>query len=241
MTILVLLSALLLIIIQSILGAGILIFGVPILTIYGFEYLDIVGLLLPSSMTISTLQLFKYRSVKTDEFKRLPAAILGIIIGLIILTKLDVTSIVPPIIGSLILVAALFRTSTLTKRKTEHFFSLNRSLFHFFNAILHGFTNLGGVLLTVYSSSAHKAKVQSVSCTALFYLVYAVSQMTILMMVGQKEIFKAGLVYVPATALIYITLGRRSFVSISQERFDTIVSLFFLCAGCVILFRNYIL
>ena len=241
MTILVLLSVLLLIIIQSILGAGILIFGVPILTIYGFEYLDIVGLLLPPSMTISTLQLFKYRSVKTDEFKRLPAAILGIIIGLIILTELDVTSIVTPIIGSLILLAALFRTSALTKRKTEHFFSRNRSLFHFFNAILHGFTNLGGVLLTVYSSSAHKAKVQSVSCTALFYLVYAVSQMTILMMVGQKEIFIAGLVYVPATALIYITLGRRSFVSISQERFDTITTLFFLCAGCVILFRNYIL
>ena len=231
----------LLIIIQSTLGAGILIFGVPILTIYGFEYLDIVGLLLPSSTTISTLQLFKYRSVKTDEFKRLPAAILGIIIGLIILTKLDVTSIVPPIIGSLILLAALFRTSALTKRKTEHFFLQNRSLFHFFNAILHGFTNLGGVLLTVYSSSVHKAKVQSVSCTALFYLVYAVSQMTILMMVGQKEIFKAGLVYVPVTALIYITLGRRSFVSISQERFDTITTLFFLCAGCVILFRNCIL
>ena len=241
MTILVLFLVVLLIIIQSTLGAGILIFGVPILTIYGFEYLDIVGLLLPPSMTISTLQLFKYRSVKTDEFKRLPAAILGIIIGLIILTKLDVTGIVPPIIGSLMLLAALLRTSASTKRKTEHFFSQNRSSFHFFNAILHGFTNLGGVLLTVYSSSAHKAKVQSVSCTALFYLVYAVSQMTILMMVGQKEIFKAGLVYVPATALIYITLGRRSFVSISQERFDTITTLFFLCAGCVILFRNFIL
>ena len=240
MTTLVLFSVVLLIIIQSTLGAGILIFGVPILAIYGFEYLDIVGLLLPSSVTISTLQLFKYRSVKTDEFKHLPLAILGIIIGLIILTKLDVTGVVPPIIGSLMLLAAVFRTSALTKRKTEHFFQ-NRSLFHFLNAILHGFTNLGGVLLTVYSSSAHKAKVQSVSCTALFYLVYAVSQMTILMMVGQKEIFEAGLVYVPATALIYITLGRRSFVSISQERFDTITTLFFLCAGCVILFRNYIL
>ena len=231
----------LLIIIQSTLGAGILIFGVPILTICRFEYLDIIGLLLPSSMTVSALQLLKYRSVKTDEFKRLPVAILGIIIGLAILTKLDVASVVPPIIGSLMLLAAVFRTSALTKRKTEHFFSQNRSLFHFFNAILHGFTNLGGVLLTVYSSSAHKAKVQSVSCTALFYLVYAVSQMTILMMVGQKEIFKAGLVYVPATALIYITLGRRSFVSMSQERFDTVTTIFFLCAGCLILFRNYIL
>ena len=132
MTILVLISVLLLIIIQSTLGAGILIFGVPILIIYGFEYLDIVGLLLPSSMTISTRQIFKYRNVKTDEFKRLPAAILGIIIGLIILTRLDAISIVPPIIGSLILVAALLRTSTLTKRKTEHFFFTKPIAFSFF-------------------------------------------------------------------------------------------------------------
>ena len=241
MTILVLLSVLLLIMIQSILGAGILIFGVPILTIYGFEYLDIVGLLLPSSMTISTLQLFKYWSVKTGEFKRLPVAILGITIGLIILTKLDVTSIVPPIIGSLMLLAAVSRTSSLTKQKTELFFSKNRLLFHFFNAILHGFTNLGGVLLTVYSSSVHKAKVQSVSCTTLFYMVYAVSQVIVIMIVGQGEIFKAGLVYVPVTAMIYMTLGGKSFVIISQERFDTITTLFFLSAGFVILFRNHIL
>ena len=241
MTILVLLLVLLLITIQSILGAGILIFGLPILTIYGFEYLDIIGLLLPSSMTVSTLQLFKYWSVKTDEFKRVPVAILGIIIGLIILTKLDVINVVPSIIGSLMLLAAVFRTSALTKRKTEHFFLQNRSFFHFFNAILHGFTNLGGVLLTVYSSSVHKVKVQSVSCTALFYMVYAVSQVTAIVIVGQGEIFKAGLVYVPATALIYMTLGGKSFVIVSQERFDTITTLFFICSGCVILFSNYIL
>ena len=239
MAILVLLSVLLLLIIQF--GRRHNYFGVPILIIYGFEYLDIVGLLLPSSMTIFTLQFFKYRSVEDEEFKHLPAAISGIIIGLIILTKLDVTSIVPLIIGILILLAALFRTSALTKHKTEHFFSKNRSQFHFFNAILHVFTNLGGVLFTVYSSSTHKAKVQSVSCTALFYLVYAVSQVTILIMMGQKKIVEAGLVYVPATALIYVTLGRRSFVSISQERFDTITTLFFLCASCVVLFRNFIL
>jgi hypothetical protein len=97
------------------------------------------------------------------------------------------------------------------------------------------------VLLTVYSSSVHKEKVQSVSCAALFYMVYAVSQVTIIVIVGQEEIFKTGLVYVPATALIYMALGRKSFVIVSQERFDTITTLFFLCAGCVILFRNYVL
>tara|TARA_B100000780_G_scaffold192040_1_gene135306 strand:- start:7793 stop:8506 length:714 start_codon:yes stop_codon:yes gene_type:complete len=237
MTILVLFSVLLLIIIQSILGAGILIFGVPILTIYGFEYLDIVGLLLPSSMTISTLQLFKYPNAITDEFKHLPIAILGVIIGLVISTQLDVISAIPPLIGSLMLLAVVFRTSALTKRNFEHFFQKTPSLFHFFNAILHGFTNLGGVFLTVYSSSVHKSKVPAVSCTALFYLVYAVSQIAIIVIVGQIEIFKPGLVYVPVTALIYMILGEKSFIIVRQERFDKLTTLFFLCAGFIILLQ----
>ena len=218
-------------------GAGILIFGVPILTIYGFEYLDIVGLLLPSSMTISTLQLFKYPNAKTDEFKHLPIAILGVIIGLVISTQLDVISAIPPLIGSLMLLAVVFRTSALTKRNFEHFFQKTPSLFHFFNAILHGFTNLGGVFLTVYSSSVHKSKVPAVSCTALFYLVYAVSQIAIIVIVGQIEIFKPGLVYVPVTALIYMILGEKSFIIVRQERFDKLTTLFFLCAGFIILLQ----
>ncbi len=131
MTVFILLSVLLLIIIQSILGAGILIFGVSILTIYGVEYLDIVGPLLPSSMTISILQLFKFRNVKIEEFKHLPTAILGIIIGLILLKKFDLTSIVPLIIGILMLLAALLRTNEITKRKTEHFFQKTNHSFIF--------------------------------------------------------------------------------------------------------------
>jgi uncharacterized membrane protein YfcA len=137
--------------------------------------------------------------------------------------------------------AALLRTNVFTRRKTEYFFSKIQYHFHFFNGVLHGLTNLGGVLLTVYSSSAHKTKVQSVSCTALFYFFYALTQLIILMMMGQQELFEAGLLYVPATALVYFTLGSRSFVSIRQERFDRIVTLFFTCSGCVILFRNFIL
>ena len=239
MTTLVLFSIVLLIIVQSILGAGILIFGVPMLTIYGFEYLEIVGFLLPPSLTISILQIFKYRNIKTNEFRHLPIAILGIIIGLVISIHLDIMTSIPTIIGILMLSAAAFRTSTLTKQSFELYFKKYRMLFHFFNAILHGFTNLGGVFLTVYSSSIHKVKIQFVSCTALFYLVYAISQLTIIIIMGQAEIFKAGLVYIPVTVLIYIAIGERTLRIANQKRFDSLTTLFFLCAGCVTLFRNY--
>jgi hypothetical protein len=51
------------------------------------------------------------------------------------------------------------------------------------------------------------------------------------------EIFKFGLVYVPVTALIYMIVGEKSFMIVHQERFDKLITLFFLCAGSIILMQ----
>ena len=229
-------SVFLLIIIQSVYGVGILIFGVPILILYGFEYLDIVGLLLPSSLTISTLQIFRNRTVRSSELKHLPFAIFGVAIGLVVAAYFDTTEFMPAIVGTLMLSATFFRISALTKKYMEYFFKKHQSTFHILNAILHGFTNLGGVLLTVYSSSVHNGKIQIVYCTALFYMVYAASQMIIIFLIGHGEIFEAGLVYVPITALLYTTLGQKTFRLISQKKFEILTTYFFFFCGCILLY-----
>ena len=217
----------LLIIIQSVYGVGILIFGVPILILYGFEYLDIIGLLLPSSMTISTFQIFKNRTVISNELKHLPLAIFGVAMGLVVAAYFDTAEFMPAIVGTLMLTATFFRISTLTKKYMEYYFEKYQSIFHILNAILHGFTNLGGVLLVVYSSSVHNGKIQIVYCTALFYMVYAASQM-IIFLIGHGEIFNAGLIYVPITALLYTTLGHRPFRLVSQKKFEMFNNIFFI-------------
>ena len=229
-------SVFLLIIIQSVYGVGILIFGVPILILYGFEYLDIIGLLLPSSMTISTFQIFKNRTVTSNELKHLPLAIFGVAMGLVVAAYFDTAEFMPAIVGTLMLTATFFRISTLTKKYMEYYFEKYQSIFHILNAILHGFTNLGGVLLVVYSSSVHNGKIQIVYCTALFYMVYAASQMIIIFLIGHGEIFKAGLIYVPITALLYTTLGQKTFRLVSQKKFETLTTYFFFFCGCTLLY-----
>ena len=232
----VLFSVFLLIIIQSVYGVGILVFGVPTLILYGFEYLDIIGLLLPSSMMISTLQIFKNRTARGNELKHLPLAVFGVAIGLVLAAYFDTAEFMPAIVGTLMLSATFFRISALTKKYMEYYFEKYQSTFHILNAILHGFTNLGGVLLTVYSSSVHNGKIQVVYCTALFYMVYAASQMIIIFLIGHGEIFKAGLVYVPITALLYITLGQKTFRLVSQKKFEILTTYFFFFCGCILLY-----
>ena len=186
-------------------------------------------------MTISTLQIFKNRTVRSSELKHIPLAIFGVAIGLLVSAHINTTEFMPAIVGTLMLSAMFLRINALTKKYMEYYFEKYQATFHILNAVLHGFTNLGGVLLTVYSSSVHSGKIQTVYCTALFYMVYAGSQMTIIFSMGQGEIFKAGLVYVPITAVLYTTLGKKTFKHISQNKFDILTIYFFFFTGSIML------
>jgi uncharacterized protein len=224
------------VVIQSIYGAGLLIFGVPFLIIYGLDYFEIVGLLLPSSIIISMLQLFKHRNIKIREEKLLPLAFLGIIIGLGISILASKTNLIPTIIGILMLFSTLLRTNPIIRKYTVDLLIKHRSIFHLINSILHGFSNLGGILLTFYSTSVYHEKIYSVRCTALFYLVYATSQMIVLFCIGKGGIFLTGVFYMPFTALCYLLLGEKTFRLISQHQFDTLATVFFFFAGFLFLF-----
>ncbi|WP_244115554.1 hypothetical protein [Burkholderia gladioli] len=57
----------LLAVVQSIFGMGVLVFGTPTLLLLGFDFTSVLGLLLPSSMAISAIQ------VATGRGEPLPA------------------------------------------------------------------------------------------------------------------------------------------------------------------------
>jgi hypothetical protein len=143
----------------------------------------------------------------------------------------------PIIIGILMIFATFLRTNASIRQATTNLLVKKRALFHFLNAILHGFSNLGGILLTFYSSSVYKDKVRSMNCTATFYLIYAISQLILLFCVGKGIIFQAGLFYVPLTALLHLFLGQETFRVISQKQFDTLATVFFFFAGTLFLCR----
>ena len=223
------------VVIQSIFGAGLLIFGVPVLLLYGLDYLDIVGMLLPSSIAISMLQLFKHRNIKSTELKLLPLAILGITIGLSLSIFNGNSNVISRIIGLSMLFASLLRSNSAVKKYTASVLMKHRSIFHFANSIFHGFSNLGGILLTFYSASVYKDKINSMCCTALYYLVYAASQTIILICIGKAVIFQSGLPFLPLTLALYLVVGQKTFGFISQHQFDNLATAFFFFAGAVFL------
>ena len=72
------------VLIQSLYGVGLLIFGTPILLILGLEFTTVLGLLLPSSVLLSILQIMDTKNQNDIETQMAPVAIMGIITGTII-------------------------------------------------------------------------------------------------------------------------------------------------------------
>ena len=78
------------VLIQSIYGVGLLVFGTPILLIWGLDFTKVLGLLLPSSVLRSIMQIIRKKSPPIVETKMAPVAIVGVIAGIIILFQKQV-------------------------------------------------------------------------------------------------------------------------------------------------------
>ena len=183
-----------------------LVFGTPILLIWGLEYTIVLGLLLPSSVMISILQITHSKSKPIVETQMAPLAILGIIFGSLILVKLQTPTQMPMIMTITMLSVAILRSIPSAINWVSYCLYRQRFLFHFMNATLHGITNQGGVLLTFYSTFVYKEKFQALRCTSFFYLIYATAQIVTLIVLGELERFFDGFLFMPIAAMIYLFL-----------------------------------
>ena len=96
------------VVIQSIYGVGLLVFGTPILLLNGMDFFSVLGFLLPSSIVISVLQIYETRENVIREVNLIPLAIMGILVGVVFL---EVNS--APAQMAVIMTVAMFMTATL--------------------------------------------------------------------------------------------------------------------------------
>ena len=141
------------------------------------------------------------------------------------------------ILASSMLLAAVLRSIPGVIDRLGAWLSIHRLVFHFFNAVFHGFSNLGGTLLTIYSTSVYKEQLSALRCTSVFYLIYATSQIAVLLILGEGEGLLKGLLFLPVTALIYIAISFKSVKLIGPALFSRLATLFFWFAAFVFLLK----
>ena len=224
-------------VVQSVFGVGLLLFGSPLFLWAGYSFPVTLGVLLPCSMVVSTLQL---RGGRPDDpvFRRyaswlaMPAAI-GIAVALLASRRIDIR----PIVGVMLLASGVLRIAPPVHRYCRE--TLRRSVPGSLAAIafVHGLTNMGGALLTVLMTSLHVDKTTVRTHIAAAYLILAGAQLLALLVLERPPV---DVVQVAAlmglTAATYLTIGRHVFAWSSQVVYHHAVTAFIFVLALMLIF-----
>ena len=225
-------------IVQNIFGVGILVFGTPILLALEYDLLYSLGILLPSSFAVSLIQILTTKNTTLPNFKTLFWSVVGVVGGVFLLQFFSVVVLVYGITAFAMLFAGLLRLNERFRAKIEKILNYRYLNFFLLTGIFHGFSNLGGILLVLKNSVGTQTRNQSLINTATVYLLYVVSQITVLSFSGKSAIFLDGFLIAPIAGLVSYWLGQRPLSSLSNRQMDLSLGFFFLLVGLVLTYKT---
>ena len=168
--------------IQSIIGVGVLVLGTPTLLLLNFSIIDAMNFLLPISITTSLLNILimKFKNgLLSYNLKRLKSfffiCIPFVFIGLIIL-KYSNNYLNYDYIVSLVIILTLIFRNRVAKILKNLSSKLNKIILMTIG-IIHGMTNSGGALLSIFLVNLNKSKKESRSEITIFYFFLALIQL----------------------------------------------------------------
>jgi uncharacterized membrane protein YfcA len=229
----------LLIFFQSIFGIGLLLFGTPTFLLLGYNFLEVLSLLLPISVTISFIQ-FVSSKKKNEKFKQsFNLYCLPFLIPSLYLVIKNISSINLEIYIALTII--FFAAISLNKKNNKYlknFTPIKQKLFLSLLGVIHGLTNLGGSLLMILSSvingnDKHKTRY----CISYGYLMMGIFQILILYFFSNNFFKMTNLLYIILVFLIYFPT-QKIFSNFKSKKFSKFLNVFALFYGVVILIKN---
>lgn len=172
-------------VVQSIFGVGTLLFGTPILLLLGYDFVNSLGVLLPVSIAISTLQLIKHHEeIDTAFFKNLVIYSLPLVVACLVLVTMVKINI-GIAIGVVLVFVALKTFSTPIERALLAIMKYER-LYFMTLGVIHGISNLGGSLLTAVIYAKNYSKDKARVTGAASYATLALCQLVTLLVMGTE-------------------------------------------------------
>ena len=226
----------LLIIVQSIFGVGLLLFGTPSFLVLGYDFANTINILMPVSITISALQFFKSK-IKDKNFINeynlycLPFLIIFLLIALKFKYLFDFK----------LLVAILLVSSSILILNKKKFSSFREIFFKMKKIVLigigcvHGLTNMAGGFLAIYSTLvSENVKEVTRHYISYGYLIMGLFQYILVLSISFENINFAKLYYLVLALLIYFPL-QKIFKNINDIKFSKYINVIALTYGLLIL------
>lgn len=227
-------------IIQSIFGVGVLLFGTPILLLFGYQFIDALIVLLPISIAINSFQILKhYQHIDLDFYKN----VLIFTIPLVVLFLFFVTSSkinINFIIGLFLVFVALKNFFPAMENILQSMVKYQK-IYLGVMGIIHGLTNLGGSLLTAIVHGKNYPKDVTRVTVAVCYATFAVFQIiTLMLAVESFEIsYPTNMAFLQFGVIIYLLTEEWVYTSLDNEKYSKIFGLFLLSSGLLLIFKAF--
>ena len=231
-----------LIIFQSIAGVGVLVIGTPVLLILGFEFLDVISILLPISILTSLINLFFIRFSKIKQsfnidkdYNRLFYFIClpSIFIGIIILKYFGEYFNFNYIVSFVILISVLLSRLKKFVKKINRNSKITVLLV---TGIIHGISNSGGSLLSLFVSSNLNKDLSRYNIT-YFYFFLAFFQYIVFLFFFEKFFLEFNFIILFTVLVFGVIVGNYMSKFFGDKTFRNLISILSIMACCVLIFK----
>jgi uncharacterized membrane protein YfcA len=227
-------------IIQSVFGAGVLLFGTPLLLLFGYEFVDVLIVLLPISLAINLMQIIKHHAHIDFAFYRniLMLTLPPIAVFLFLVTHVRIN--IGLLIGLFLLFIAFKEFSATVAQLINRMMAFEKTYFLLMGTV-HGVSNLGGSLLTALVHHKDYEKDVARVTVAASYGTFAVVQLLTLGFFSRQQIDVSvpdtG-IYMVVGALVFMLSDEMLYSQIDREKYQRIFAIFLALSGAVLVLRS---
>ena len=225
-------------IVQSVFGVGLLVFGTPTLLLMGYSFPETLSYLLPASIVVSFLQVYKnWNQIILYRINIIFYILPMVAIGLLLITYYFNFNL-HLIIGAMLLLTSLTRFSETLNKSLEHYLSNNYKLGFILTGIIHGLTNLGGAPLVIITNGIYKNKKEIQPNIAYAYLFMALIQVIILIITGTFVFSLDDLIFPIVAGIIFLFIGNFIFISTGEKFYQNLMTFFILVYGLILVSKS---
>ena len=226
-----------LVLVQSIFGIGLLLFGTPTFILLGYSYAETLSILLPNSILISLMQTIFTKKKNSKFIKDFNIFCIPVLIFSIFLILNNDYRINFNILISLIILL-IFSLSLI--RNFIIFNSFSTKIFLIIIGIVHGVSNLGGSLLSFLAVKLNENdRYSSRFFISYGYLTMASVQYLVLIILKENIFNLIKLNYLILTFIIYFLI-QKVFKKIKTNIYNKIIYLFAFFYGFYIFLKSII-
>ena len=226
-------------VIQSMFGTGVLLFGTPLLLLYGYDFQFALIVLLPTSVMINFFQIMnKYNDIDIQFYKKLVLWSVPLIVLFLYFISLNPIKI-NIIVGAFIIIIALKEVSSFINSGINIIFK-HEVGYLILTGVVHGTTNLGGALLSAIVFSKNLSKEKTRATIAICYLTFAVFQIiTLRYFINNYEIFNIiNSIYWFSGLVVFFIVEKLLYLEADNKRYKKYFTIFLLLIGSLLILNN---